>query len=61
VAGSWWKLKTIYDQAVQYQIQRWQNPLPDCPECGEPLSLGPDGIRFCRYSGWRETQRQRND
>jgi hypothetical protein len=23
-----------------------------CPQCGEPLEVGPYGERHCRYDGW---------
>jgi hypothetical protein len=25
-----------------------------CPNDGEPLELGPDGVLFCRFDGWRD-------
>lgn len=30
------------------------NPVPvACPNDGEPLRTGPDGILFCPYDGWQ--------
>lgn len=59
--GSWWGLKSILEEGRRYWDQWHANPLPSCPECGEPLTLGPDNVRFCRYSGWRETDRRPTD
>lgn len=59
--GSWWGLHNIYKQAAELQTQWRTNPLPACPNDGEPLTLGPDGVRFCRYDGWRDTQRRPTD
>jgi hypothetical protein len=59
--GSWWGLHSIYEEARQLQ-QAWrENPLPSCPNDGEPLTAGPDGVRFCQFDGWRETDRQPTD
>lgn len=59
--GSWWGLAAVYAEADQLAQQWRDNPLPSCPNDGEPLTIGPDGVRFCRYDGWRETDRRPND
>jgi len=58
---SWWQLHDIYVEAARLQDDWRANPLPSCPNDGEPLIEGPDGVRFCRFDGWRETERHRND
>lgn len=61
MAGSWWGLYDTYVLGEQLQTQ-WRNqPLPSCPNDGEPLIVGPDGVRFCRYDGFRESERQITD
>ena len=58
---SWWGLYDTYQYGIELQEQWRANPLPSCPNDGEPLIIGPDGIRFCRFDGWNETQRRRTD
>jgi hypothetical protein len=58
---SWWQLYDIYVEAGQLQQQWRENPIPSCPNDGEPLTQGPDGVRFCRFDGWRESDRREHD
>lgn len=59
--GSWWQLYDTYVLAEQLQTQWRTQPLPACPNDGEPLLIGPDGVRYCRYDGFRETERRETD
>jgi len=27
----------------------------DCPNDGQPLQTGPDGVLFCTFDGWRDS------
>lgn len=59
--GSWWGWYSILAEAVELQQQWRENPLPACPVDGEPLTMGPNGLLFCKYDGWDETKRRRTD
>jgi hypothetical protein len=59
--GSWWQWGAIVDEAKQLQAWWRENPLPSCPNDGEPLRVGPDGLMYCPYDGWTEKDRKRTD
>jgi hypothetical protein len=51
-SGGWYGLIDIYREAADELVQqRAQSPLA-CPNDGEPLTAGPDGVLFCKFDGW---------
>jgi len=52
---SWWQLVEIAQEAKAWkQWEAERGPIA-CPNDGEPLIYGPDGVLFCRFDGWRPT------
>lgn len=52
--GSWYGLLAILqDAAQQVQWERTRRPVA-CPNDGEPLELGPNGVLHCRWDGWTD-------
>lgn len=50
---SWYQLLAIAQEAAELaRDEREQGPLA-CPNDGEPLVTGADGVPFCRFDGWR--------
>lgn len=58
---SWWQLHAIYREAAELQTDWRTQPLPACPNDGEPLTAGPNGVRYCQYDGWTDRDRRWND
>lgn len=50
---SWYELLDIYAEAAQLAADERSRPPQACPNDGEPLEQGPDGLLFCRFDGWR--------
>jgi len=51
---SWFQLISIMVEARETRAQfDLLGPL-SCPNDGEPLTMGPDGVRYCPFDGWRE-------
>lgn len=50
---SWEQLLSIRDAAIT-EGEGWRaSPPPACPNDGEPLRPGPDGVLFCISDGWQ--------
>ena len=50
---SWEQWLTIRDAAVD-EGKRWRDSPPAaCPNDGQPLREGPDGVLFCISDGWQ--------
>lgn len=53
MAGSWWSLVSILEEARAYAREE-ENAWPtSCPNDGEPLRTGPDGKLYCPFDGYR--------
>jgi hypothetical protein len=50
---SWEQLLAIKQEAEQEAELRASQPPQACPNDGEPLREGPDGVLFCRFDGWK--------
>jgi hypothetical protein len=54
--GSWQQwvdaIRTGSTEYHLYKDRERDNPV-ECPNDGEPLQTGPDGMLYCRYDGWR--------
>ncbi len=48
-------LGILRENYAEYQeaLDRETSEPIECPNDGEPLSDGPDGVPFCRFDGWR--------
>lgn len=54
-SGGWYGLLSIIREGRQMvEEDRRATPVA-CPNDGEPLLEGPDGVLFCRFDGWRYT------
>lgn len=51
---SWEQILAIGREAAQEAAQERARPPIACPECGEPLTSGPDGVLFCKFDGWTD-------
>ena len=51
--GSWYGLKAVLDDARAMHEEERSRPPVACPNDGEPLRTGPNGILYCPYDGWR--------
>ena len=50
---SWAQLVAIRREAMaQYELEQATPPVA-CPTDGEPLRIGPGGVRYCPYDGFR--------
>lgn len=49
---AWQQLADIYRECAQYRRDEQQRVPLSCPNDGEPLTVGPDGTRFCKADGW---------
>lgn len=56
--GVWGQLLAMQEEARLMQEQDAATPLAFCPEDGQPLLLGPDGVLYCPFDGWRDEGRQ---
>lgn len=51
---AWEQLADIAREAADEAAYERSRPPAACPNDGEPLVLGGDGVRFCRFDGWRD-------
>jgi len=51
---SWEELLDIGREARQYAEAEQSQPPQACPNDGEPLERGPNGILHCRFDGWTD-------
>jgi hypothetical protein len=51
--GSWWQLKDIAVEAAAMREAFNRRPPQACPNDGEPLEQGRNGILHCRFDGWQ--------
>ncbi len=51
--GDWWTLKAVADNNRAWREEERNTDPVACPNDGEPLVAGPDGVLFCRFDGWR--------
>jgi hypothetical protein len=49
---SWEQLLSIREDLIE-AYRHDQAPPQACPNDGEPLVSGPDGVLFCHFDGWR--------
>lgn len=50
---SWQELISIRAEAIE-DLRLWQSQPPvACPNDGEPLRQGPNGVLFCISDGWQ--------
>jgi hypothetical protein len=49
---SWQELLDITTDAVARADAERSQPPTACPNDGEPLEQGPNGILHCRFDGW---------
>lgn len=52
---AWEQLLAIRQEQAQLAAEEQARQPSACPNDGEPLTTGPDGILFCRFDGWRWT------
>lgn len=52
-SGSWESLAAILEAGRQYAAEDAARTLVACPNDGTALEMGPDGVLFCRFDGWR--------
>lgn len=50
---AWETLLAIYREAADEARAEAGAPPQACPNCGEPVRSGPDGVLFCTFDGWR--------
>jgi hypothetical protein len=50
---AWLQIYAIAREAEAYRKYYRQNPPVACPNDGEPLLIGPDSSRFCKFDGWK--------
>lgn len=50
---SWDELLSIYREAADEKRATDSTPPADCPNDGEPLQQGPNGVLHCRYDGFQ--------
>lgn len=49
---AWEQLISIRDEAIAYKRDELTNPPVACPNDGEPLDAGRNGVLHCPYDGW---------
>jgi len=49
--GSWYGLLSIYREASDLRRDELERDPEACPDCGEPLTTGPDSELYCRFDG----------
>lgn len=52
---AWEELLAIMREGADEVREEQARPPIACPDCGEPLRSGPDGVLFCRFDGWTNT------
>jgi hypothetical protein len=50
---AWEQLLSIAREAAEEARAERASPPAACPNDGEPLEAGPDGVLFCPFDGWR--------
>lgn len=50
---SWDQLIAIAKEARDLAEKERNTPPAACPNDGEPLQTGPDGVLYCPFDGWR--------
>jgi hypothetical protein len=50
---SWEQLISIRDAAIEEGRADREEPPAACPNDGEPLRAGPNGVLFCISDGWQ--------
>jgi len=51
---SWNQLLDIYREAADEAREEKSRRPTACPDCGEPLISGPDGVLFCKFDGFTD-------
>lgn len=51
--GGWYGLLSIRKEAEQWAAYEQSQPPVACPHDGEPLRVGPSGVMYCPFDGWR--------
>lgn len=51
---AWDTLLSIYQDATARLLDERARRPEACPNDGEPLRTGPDGVLWCPYDGWRD-------
>lgn len=51
---AWEQLADILREAASEVAADRSRAPQACPNDGEPLTTGPDGVLFCRFDGWRD-------
>lgn len=49
---SWDQLSSILQTAVSEARENATAPPTACPNDGEPLESGPNGVLHCKFDGW---------
>jgi hypothetical protein len=49
---AWEQLLSIRDEAMAYKRDELTNPPVACPNDGEPLDAGRNGVLHCPFDGW---------
>lgn len=52
-SSGWYGLLSIRREAEQWAAYERSMPPIACPHDGEPLSVGPGGVLYCKFDGWR--------
>lgn len=50
--GSWHTLSSILAENREWRLAEASEPPEACPNDGEPLTEGPNGVLHCRHDGW---------
>lgn len=53
VVSGWWGLASIWLEGQQTRQELETRGPWACPNDGEPLVSGVNGVRFCRFDGWK--------
>jgi len=51
---SWDQLRDITREARKYAEVEQAQPPQACPNDGEPLERGPNGVLHCSFDGWTD-------
>lgn len=51
---SWEQLLDIVREASKLAEAEQSQPPQACPNDGEPLQRGPNGVLHCRFDGWTD-------
>lgn len=50
---AWEELTAIVADTMEQVLNLKSTPPQACPQDGEPLLDGPNGVKYCRYDGWQ--------